>query len=110
MIDNDALASPRAENVRLTELLDAHGIAWRSPPQAQTPTVAELSRLTTDEQVTLSERCFAAARMCIRSAVSDPLGRQAESRWVTCGRGLCLPPRAPAAAPAATGACGSTTG
>ena len=29
MIDTDALASLRAENARLTALLDAHGIAWR---------------------------------------------------------------------------------
>lgn len=34
MIDTDALASLRAENARLTALLDAHGIAWRLPPQA----------------------------------------------------------------------------
>ena len=58
MIDTDALASLRAENARLTALLDAHGIAWRLPPQAQTPTVAELSRLTTDEKVALFRTLF----------------------------------------------------
>jgi hypothetical protein len=58
MIDADALASLRAENARLTALLDAHGIAWRLPPQAQTPTVAELSRLTTDEKVALFRTLF----------------------------------------------------
>ena len=58
MIDTDALASLRAENARLTALLDAHGIAWRLPPQAQTATVAELSRLTTDEKVALFRTLF----------------------------------------------------
>jgi hypothetical protein len=58
MIDTDALASLRAENARLTALLDAHGIAWRLPPQAQTPTVAEISRLTTDEKVALFRTLF----------------------------------------------------
>ncbi len=58
MIDNDALASLRAENARLTALLDAHGIAWGLPPQAQTPTVAEISRLTTDEKVALFRTLF----------------------------------------------------
>ena len=58
MIDTDALASLRAENARLTALLDAHGIAWRLPPQAQTPAVAEISRLTTDEKVALFRKLF----------------------------------------------------
>lgn len=58
MIDNDALASLRAENARLAALLDAHGIAWRLRPEAQTPTVAELSRLTTDEKVALFRTLF----------------------------------------------------
>jgi hypothetical protein len=58
MIDTDALASLRAENARLTALLDAHGIAWRLPPQAQTPAVAEISRLTTDEKVALFRTLF----------------------------------------------------
>ena len=58
MIDTDALASLRAENARLTALLDAHGIAWRLPPQAQTPAVAEPSRLTTDEKVALFRTLF----------------------------------------------------
>lgn len=58
MIDTDALASLRAENARLTALLDAHGIAWRLPPQVQTPAVAEISRLTTDEKVALFRTLF----------------------------------------------------
>jgi superfamily II DNA or RNA helicase len=58
MIDTDALASLRAENARLTALLDAHGIAWRLPPQAHTPAVAEISRLTTDEKVALFRTLF----------------------------------------------------
>ena len=58
MIDTDALASLRAENARLTALLDAHGIAGRLPPQAQTPAVAEISRLNTDEKVALFRTLF----------------------------------------------------
>lgn len=58
MTDVDALAMLRAENARLTALLDAHGIAWRLPPQAQTPTVAEPSRLTTDAKVALFRTLF----------------------------------------------------
>ncbi|WP_291221650.1 hypothetical protein [Dokdonella sp.] len=58
MIDTDALTSLHAENPRLTALLDAHGIAWRLPTQTQTQTVAELSRLTTDEKVALFRTLF----------------------------------------------------
>lgn len=58
MIDADELAALRAENARLTALLDSHGIAWRSPPEPKTPTVAEPSRLTTDEKVTLFRTLF----------------------------------------------------
>ncbi len=58
MTDADALAMLRAENARLTALLDAHGIAWRLPPQAQTPTAAEPSRLTTDAKVALFRTLF----------------------------------------------------
>jgi len=58
MTDADALAMLRAENARLTALLDAHGIAWRLPPQAQTPKVAEPSRLTTDAKVALFRTLF----------------------------------------------------
>jgi superfamily II DNA or RNA helicase len=58
MTDVDALAMLRAENARLTALLDAHGIAWRLPPQAQTLTVAEPSRLTTDAKVALFRTLF----------------------------------------------------
>ena len=58
MTDVDALAMLRAENARLTALLDAHGIAWRLPPQAQTPTVGESSRLTTDAKVALFRTLF----------------------------------------------------
>lgn len=58
MTDADALAMLRAENARLTALLDAHGIAWRLPPQAQTPTVAEPSRMKTDAKVALFRTLF----------------------------------------------------
>ena len=58
MNEADKLATLHAENVRRTALLDAHGIAWRLPPQAQTLMVAEFSRLTTDEKVALFRTLF----------------------------------------------------
>jgi superfamily II DNA or RNA helicase len=54
MAGQDELAVLRAENARLTALLDAHGIAWRSPLTA----VAPPSRFTTGEKVTLFRRLF----------------------------------------------------
>jgi superfamily II DNA or RNA helicase len=58
-LDADELATLRAENARLTALLDAHGIAWRVPPETETPTVAEPpSRLNTDEKVALFRTLF----------------------------------------------------
>jgi len=52
----DELAWLRAENARLIELLDTHGIAWRVPE----PAVAPLASvpLTTDEKVALFRRLF----------------------------------------------------
>ncbi|KAB0617458.1 DEAD/DEAH box helicase [Castellaniella defragrans] len=53
----DEVASLRAENARLTALLDAHGIAWRLPiPTA--PVLTEPSRLTTNEKITLFRKLF----------------------------------------------------
>lgn len=53
---DDELARLRAENARLTGLLEAHGIIWRSPAPSRTPPATAL--LTTDEKVTLFRRLF----------------------------------------------------
>ncbi|MBU6489359.1 MAG: DEAD/DEAH box helicase family protein [Burkholderiales bacterium] len=59
MTDRDRLAALRAENARLIALLEAHGIAWRLPSQSvPPPKMAELSRLSTDEKVTLFRKLF----------------------------------------------------
>jgi superfamily II DNA or RNA helicase len=58
MIDTDELATLRAENARLTALLDEHGIAWRLPPEPVTQPAIEPSRLTTDEKVALFRNLF----------------------------------------------------
>jgi hypothetical protein len=47
----------RAENSRLTGLLDAHGIAWQMTKPATTPAPAA-APLTTDEKVALFRRLF----------------------------------------------------
>lgn len=49
----------RAENSRLTKLLDAHGIAWQLAKPATTPApAAAVAPLTTDEKVVLFRRLF----------------------------------------------------
>ncbi|GHT93259.1 DEAD/DEAH box helicase [Betaproteobacteria bacterium] len=48
----------QAENTRLTSLLDAHGIAWRSPSTSAAPEVSEPSRFTSDEKVALFRKLF----------------------------------------------------
>ena len=55
----DALADLQAENARLIELLDAHGIEWRSNPRPATfVRDTPPSRLTTDEKISLFRRLF----------------------------------------------------
>ncbi|MBK7146989.1 MAG: DEAD/DEAH box helicase family protein [Xanthomonadales bacterium] len=49
----DDLAALRAENFRLIALLASHGIAWRGPPEAPKPQVAEPSRLSKNEKIAL---------------------------------------------------------
>ncbi|WP_446332727.1 TOTE conflict system archaeo-eukaryotic primase domain-containing protein [Burkholderia sp. SR8] len=59
MADRDLLAALQAENARLIALLEANGIAWRLPPQAaKPPKMADFSRLSTDEKVTLFRELF----------------------------------------------------
>jgi superfamily II DNA or RNA helicase len=53
----DEVATLRAENARLTALLDAHGIAWRLPTPT-VPPVTDPSHLTTDEKVALFRKLF----------------------------------------------------
>ena len=53
---DDELARLRAENARLTGLLEAHGIAWRPDAPNRRPPAA--SSLTTDEKVALFRRLF----------------------------------------------------
>ncbi|WP_295400124.1 hypothetical protein [uncultured Thiocystis sp.] len=59
MAEQDALAALRAENTRLIKLLEAHGIAWRRPPEPA-PQVSETgtSKLSTREKVALFRRLF----------------------------------------------------
>ena len=54
----DELAALRAENARLTALLDAHGIAWRLSLTVAATSVAEPSRFTTGEKLALFRRLF----------------------------------------------------
>ncbi len=62
---SDQLLALQAENARLTALLDAHGIAWRSPsvpspissPPSTLPT-PEPSRFSTGEKVALFRKLF----------------------------------------------------
>lgn len=53
---DDELVRLRAENARLVELLDAHGIASRMPEPVTTPVSA--GQLSTDEKVALFRRLF----------------------------------------------------
>lgn len=52
MIDEDELSALRSENARLTALLDAHGIAWRSSPARHgevDPLVGKYGQVIVDE-------------------------------------------------------------
>lgn len=55
----DTLARLRAENARLIALLEAHGIDWQSRPEPSPPaSVQDISKLSTQEKVTLFRRLF----------------------------------------------------
>lgn len=54
--DQDELRRLRAENARLIELLESHGIEWRPPRPVPQPMAT--SSLTTDEKVSLFRRLF----------------------------------------------------
>src|SRR5690606_24795049 len=59
MKEPDELAKLKAENARLIELLESHGIEWRLPTLSpEVPTIPEPSRLSTDEKVALFCRLF----------------------------------------------------
>ena len=60
MSEPDVLAALRAENARLIALLEAHGIAWRSPPRTPPARVSEQGTpgLSTREKVALFRRLF----------------------------------------------------
>ena len=53
---DDELARLRAENTRLVELLEAHGIVWQAPAPPSKSSAAP--SLTTDEKVALFRRLF----------------------------------------------------
>ena len=76
----DSLADLRTENARLIELLEAHGIEWRSKAR-QTTFVrdAPSSRLSTEEKVTLF-RPFFRGRQDVGTA-----------KLALCGRSYALP-------------------
>ena len=58
MAEQDALSALRAENARLTALLEAHGIEWRLSPEPSLPLVQEPGQpgLSTNEKVALFRR------------------------------------------------------
>lgn len=58
MAEPDERIVLRAENARLTALLDAHAIGWRLPPMPTSPPVVDHSRFTADEKVTLFRKLF----------------------------------------------------
>ena len=62
MDESSPLIELRAENARLVQLLEAHGIAWKKladPVPVQRPAkVSEPSKLSTDEKVALFMRLF----------------------------------------------------
>jgi superfamily II DNA or RNA helicase len=59
MTKHDALPALRAENARLTALLEANGIEWRTAAEPTAPApVEEPSKLSTDEKVALFRRLF----------------------------------------------------
>ena len=57
MPDQDALAALRAENARLTALLNSHGIEWRRPTPPVSP-FREPSKLSTPAKIALFRRLF----------------------------------------------------
>ena len=58
MAEQDALSALRAENARLTALLEAHGIEWRLSPEPSLPLVQEPGQpgLSTNEKIALFRR------------------------------------------------------
>ncbi|MCL2310847.1 MAG: DEAD/DEAH box helicase family protein [Proteobacteria bacterium] len=57
MSDHDELEALRAENARLTALLDAHGVVWRLPSVPATQSTDTLY-LTADDKVALFRKLF----------------------------------------------------
>ena len=59
---NDSLATLRAENARLVELLDEHGIHWRLPPEPKSSAIiaaeSEPARFSTKDKIALFRRLF----------------------------------------------------
>jgi hypothetical protein len=60
MTEHNPLSALKAEIARLAELLDAHGIEWRLPPEpAPLASVdSEPSKFSTDQKVVLFRRLF----------------------------------------------------
>lgn len=57
--ERDSQSELRAENARLTALLESHGVEWRLPPEAVAPISApEPCRFSTAEKVALFRRLF----------------------------------------------------
>ena len=58
-MNNNEVATLKAENARLIARLEQHGIEWRQPDTASTaPRRLESSRLSTAEKVALFRRLF----------------------------------------------------
>ena len=58
-MNNNEVATLKAENARLIALLEHHGIEWRQPdPAATAPRRLEPSQLSTAEKVALFRRLF----------------------------------------------------
>ena len=58
-MNNNEVATLKAENARLIALLEQHGIEWRQQdPAATAPRRLEPSRLSTAEKVALFRRLF----------------------------------------------------
>ena len=58
-MNNNEVATQKAENARLIALLEHHGIEWRQPdPAATAPRRLEPSQLSTAEKVALFRRLF----------------------------------------------------
>jgi len=62
LVDQDALTTLQAENIRLIALLESHGIPWRMPSPAPTPPPPipepEPTKFTPSEKVALFRRLF----------------------------------------------------